>query len=579
MTPNTEIGAGDAFRSRYLLVVAGIYAALLLLTSCQYWGDTYLYVGQIVSARHGRINPVQLWDFGHLFWRPAANSLSQMMPLSWFQGDERVSVSFAFALLSSTLSFLAALSLFGLAWFASRSFWISTVTALSLICCNTFLNLFQGSCYPAALGFASLALCLCLSAVERELPLRYAVWAGLSLCAAMLIWLPFCLIAPAIVMGALVWRGSPQFWRRPDCRQRLLFSVLLTAATVIPLAAAYAWAIRLHGFSSVADVKNWIVDAQNALGQNRNLLRFFFGFPRTFLDMGTDGILFKRYLFHDPYAQVTLFDLVRLSLIKIVAFYTLAAWMIIRLFRQKTGRQILAMFATAAAVVFFFALVLFETGAPERFIGLLPFVALSLAGALSQETVRPLRIAVAACLVAVSLSAVVQLRSHATNTVEAAERRIGDLKPRLVPGSVLWVLTSLEDVYHFAVNNPYHPLNRPDILPVDDLIFAGSPRQKLWREDFAFTTLRAFDGHAEVLLSPRLLASRPQPAWNWTEGDSLYVHWADLRPFLSQLDYGETVNGPDGFTLIPDTPHNRQFLGQVLAKGLPRPTSEHDPIP
>lgn len=579
MVPNTKTGTVDAFRGRYLLIVAGIYAALLLLTSCQYWGDTYLYVGEIVSAHHGRINPVQLWDFGHLFWRPMANAVYEMMPLSWFHGDERVAVSFAFALLSIAGSFLAALFLFRLAWLASRSLWISTVTALFLMCCNTFLNLFQGSLYPAALGFVSLALWLCLTAVERDLSPRYAIGAGLSLCFAMLIWFPFCLVAPALVTGVLVWRGDLQFWRRPDSSRRLIFSIILTAATVIPLAVAYAWAIHIHGFSSVADVKNWIVDAQHALGQNRNLLRFFFGLPRTFLDMGTDGILFKRYLFRDPYARVTLFDLVRLSLIKIAAFYTLAAWLLFRLFSRRPGRQVLAMFVTAAAVVFFFALVLFEAGAPERFIGLLPFVALGLAAALSQETIRPLRIGVAVCLVAVSLAAIFQLRSIARISIETAERRMAGLKPRLVPGSVLWVLTSLEDVYHFAINNPYHPLNRPDILPVDDLIFAGSVRQKLWREDFAFTTLRAFDGRATVWLSPRLLASRPQPPWNWTEGDSLYVHWADLRPFLSQLEYGETVNGEDGFTLIPDTPHNREFLRHVLATGLPRPASEHDPIP
>ena len=368
-------------------------------------------------------------------------------------------------------------------------------------------------------------------------------------------------------------------WRRPDWSGRLRFSLLLTAATVLPLAVAYAWAIHLHGFTSLGDIRDWVVDSQHAMGQNRNLLRFFFGLPRTFLDMGYDGILFKRYLFHDPYARVTLFDLVRLSLLKIAAFYAIAAWMVFRWFSRLAGRQVLAIATTAAAVVFFFAIVMFEAGAPERFIGLLPFVALGLAVALSQEEIRSLRIGIAVFLVGISLWAIVQSRSETRQLTETAERRMQGLKPLLTHGSVLWVLTTHEDVYHFAINSPYHPLNRPDILPVDDLIFAGSVRQKLWREDFAVTTLRAFDNHAPVWLSPRLLAAAPQPAWNWTEGDSDFVHWADIRPFLSQLDYGETVNGPDGFMRIPDTGHNREFLRHALATGKRRPTSEHDPTP
>ena len=56
-----------------------------------------------------------------------------------------------------------------------------------------------------------------------------------------------------------------------------------------------------------------------------------FGFARSFINMGDDGILFKRFLLHDPYNPVSLFDLLRLSLFKYLLFYAFLVWSFKRL--------------------------------------------------------------------------------------------------------------------------------------------------------------------------------------------------------------------------------------------------------
>lgn len=563
MPVNWKSAAAPGPFPRQFWPVVLIYLGLLVATRCQYWGDTHVYVDQIIDTAHGNAPAAELWDFGHPLWRPLAFSLFRHMPLSWFGGEERVTATLSFVVPGVIGGLLAAVGLFGLARSVSRRFWVPLLAACFLLCCNGFLNQFQvGTSYIAGLGGLSLALWLILEGDGRWL---HAAGAGFCLAAAILVWFPYCLVAPAAALCVFLPQGELLFWKQPGWTRRVLFAAIVTFVTLLVTGAAYAWAIHAHGFHTAAEIREWVAGSSHGWNQNRNFVRFLFGLPRGFLDMGHDGILFKRYLFKDPYAGVTLVQLLRVSLLKLALFYVLLAYFLLRLATIRSGRLLLAVFVVASLPLFYFAIFLFEPGSPERYLPLFPFLALVIAFVLDHETWPAVRGLVAASLLAVSLAGIVQSRIATHRLDEVAVRRVTALKGGLAPGSVLWVLTTLEDVYTFAINRPFHPLNRPHPLPVDDVIFAGSDRQRLWREDFAATTLRAFNANAPVWLSSRLLAPRPEADWNWTEGDSPYVHWKDLPAFFSRLDFAEKSGGSDGFIRIADTTANRSLLSHLVS--------------
>ena len=75
-----------------------------------------------------------------------------------------------------------------------------------------------------------------------------------------------------------------------------------------------------------------------------NIRGFFAGglrHPRSFLSMGKDGILFKRFLLKDPYNPVSLGDLIRLSLGKVALFYVVLLATFAGLLRGKAERRLL----------------------------------------------------------------------------------------------------------------------------------------------------------------------------------------------------------------------------------------------
>ena len=61
---------------------------------------------------------------------------------------------------------------------------------------------------------------------------------------------------------------------------------------------------HLHLFR-LQDLLTWISTASHGVDHIRGVSRAVFGFARSFVNMGRDGLLYKRFLLHDPYNPVS----------------------------------------------------------------------------------------------------------------------------------------------------------------------------------------------------------------------------------------------------------------------------------
>lgn len=394
---------------------------------------------------------------------------------------------------------------------------------------------------------------------------RDAVWAGASLAASVCVWFPFVLIAPgALALPLLVGRGGVRN------RLRFAFGAALVAGALTAVAYLVIGA-ALVGVRTPAGFLAWMNEASHGY-RRAGLPRLAFGFARSFIHMGQDGLMFKRYLLRDPFSPVSLADLFKLSLWKLGLFYLSLAAAGVALVRTPRGRRVLAWALAQIVPVFLFALLLFESGMPERYLPLAPAIFAAFALALSSDGARarwwrpPLlvRAAVVAFVAAVVVSNFAAMRVGALAAEqEKVFARIDELHPRLTPESLVVVTHLQDEVSAFYHNFPFHPLNRRGTLRLYSVAEPGSERILTWRQDFADKVLTYWGRGGDVWLSKRLFTERPRPDWNWAEGDDARLSWTHLRPFFSQIETSAEAGGADGFALLARNARNEEFLRRV----------------
>ena len=574
------------------VVVAFVLAAWL--TDAWFMGDTAVYAGSILNYDAGA-NPTRefpFWEFGHLLWRPvgwlayrAARPLTRLavgdypvaqatlalMGLNWIAG------------LVSVVAFRAFLSRLG-----ARA-WAANVAAVAFVFANAFLNYAQTGCaYVPALAFFILALYFLAPRRtddkatgprhdgdgdvgprhgERSFGShRDALCAGASLAASVCVWFPFVLVAPgALALPLLLGRGG--------VRGRLRFAFESVVAASLLTAAAYLFVgVALVGVRTPSGFLAWMAEASHGY-RHSGIARLAFGLARAFIHMGQDGLMFKRYLLGDPYSPVSVADLLRLSLWKLLLFYLSLAAAGVALVRTTRGRLTLVWTLAQVVPVFLFALLLFESGMPERYLPLAPAVFACFALALSSSDgawARWLRVPLLAFAVAVVASDFAAMRVGALAREQGRVlARIDELYPRLTPDSLVAVVHLQDEVSGFYHNFPLHPLNRRGTLRIYSVTEPGSDRNLTWRQDFADKVLTNWERGGDFWLSKRLFTERPLPAWNWAEGDDPRILWAHLRPFFSQLETTTEAGGDDGFALLARTPRNEELLRRVSRE--PRP--------
>lgn len=544
-----------------------VYVLAIWLTNAYYMGDTLFYstlIGRVVSGGSYQAweasGNYSLWEFGHLLWRPLGVLLLPLFaPLvrNSFGGEITVAATYMLVVLNWLSGLATVVLLNALARRVCRQAWVAVAVTVAFIFTQCFLNYTQTGCsYVPGLALLLLGMYLAVRAGERpERALRLSIFAGIALAGCVALWVPFLWAVPTAVVAPLLIGGFERTRLRVAVQSSLTFGALM-----LLLFGGIAIGLGLH---TPAEFKAWVAASSHGIA-NRGVPQVVFGFARSFINMGGDNVAFKRYLLHDPYSPVSFFDLLRLSLWKLVFFYLFLAAITVGLTRAKRGWQTLALLLVNAVPVLVFALL--WNGTPmERYLPLFPALFLALARVLDDGRVWMwLRVSAAGFVVAMILTNFGALsRSSLARQHEATAARVREVQPLLNSQSL--VLVGKDKLEDFIRDVPFNPVNYHNDLRIHSFLPLGFPQLTAWRQDVARRTLAAWQSGGSVFVSRRMFAERPRPEWEWVEGADARLSWKQIYEFFSQLETGQAFGGEDGFVLLARTPKNEQFLTQVAA--------------
>jgi hypothetical protein len=528
----------------------------MLLTASDYLGDTANYVQDVLafdrSGYSAAANP--LWEFGHLYWRPLGwllfKTFGRLTP--YLQtGESNLSVTVMFISTAVVSGFVCALLFYWLASRVVREFWSQILVATACITFYAFLNYaHSGSAYVTGLLGLLAGLCAVIRATDGKSFWLYALLAGVASGFAVLIWFPYAVAMLGVIAAAWLWNS--------DFRMRGRLVIVFVAALAAVVSAGYLFAIWQLQFSSMAELKLWFLSASHGWSQSRRLVRLPNGLARSFLILGDDAVLVKRFVLRDPYAHVTILDLARQMLWKLAAFYSFLLAIIWLL-----SRRLLWICAAAAIPILFFAVAIFEPGSAERYLPLYPFVCIAAAYALSQRSWIA-RVVLAFLILSIGVNVWTLSKNRVGQRIMLpAMSRLESLQGKVSPKGLVAVIALTDTAYRFTEFFPFHPLNRQRAFPVYDVVEIANQRVLTWKRDFAIRALNSFNASEKVWITKRFLSGRPLPEWKWTEGDDPRIAWKDLPAFFKQFSYGSDVGGDDGFVEMEATPTNLAILRAV----------------
>jgi hypothetical protein len=556
-------------------MAAACAAFLLMLTQSPYLGDTALYCADIVLAKGVGGAGSGLWEFGHLLLRPVGWALMQTVgpAVSRLSGLAPMQTAAVLLMALNIAGGLGATALWArMARFAGCDRKLALLLASGLFAMNPVLSYTPaGSSYVIGLFFCTLALWLAQLSGSGDRKAAHAWIMGGAMAMAVLFWFPYVLVAPAVFLfaaGAGMERWSlSRFLERLNERKYWLAKAAFACGLLI--AACYSSAIVIREMHSVSEIRAWASDSSHGMLQNRSLVRMGTALPRLFFYLGEDALLFKRFLFRDPYAPVTAFDLVRASLWKLAAAFSFLALLVWLLARRKEGRWPLLYLTAAAAPLLFFALVLFEPGSPERFMPVVPFLMLVLAALLQRGSTvgRAGRVALSSFFAVVITANVTALfRPSMAAKDDKAYERVRMVVEQAPTNSVAVVLSYAEDAHIFITQSLLHRGNRTRVLPTHALIILPYANADEWKEMLADRVLRAWREGGDVWVTRRVWAERPKPDWMWAEGDDPRLRWKDIPAFFAGIQVERENGGEDGFALLARGGTNQELFERLISK-------------
>lgn len=528
---------------------------LALLTRPTFFGDTYWYVGDIYGTLQGdQRASARIWDFGHLFWRPLGLASARLLlPLmrGFAEFSERAGITMILVAMNGIATLVCAFGICSWAWRITGRPLISSAAAVFFLATNVVLS-FSRAGAPCVPGLACITTAsLIMASIRGSRPL-YAACAGVLAACAVLLWLPYAVTVPAVLSALYVAQDDDRLLAR-----RILLSVIpFCAGVVLTIALGYGFAAWQRDVASWSDVTRWYMQGSHReVQQNRNLIRAFSGLPRSFINMGEDAILLKRFVFKDPYAQVTFAEIIRASVARVALVFISMAVLCFSLWNSLRPRRLLALLAVAFISNVAFA-ALFESGSPDRYLPFYPFLFVALAAVMHLKW--PGRLLAGACsamlvfnVFAVSTGAVAATRARQMARIRSlSQARSSDLA---------YVLNIQDPLVADRYSVPFNA--GIDALPVLEPIlpFAGKEVPR-WRAKFAEDVLAAWQKGARVWVTDRVLFAIPRREWNWVEGDDPRISWREIHALFATLDLKPSLGGPDGFLLLVESGRNRAVL-------------------
>jgi len=530
-----------------------VYLLATAATGAYFWGDSIDYA---IELRRG----LRFWEFGHLFWRPLGALLVAVVGPAQLPGaaDERAGIVLLFVAVCWLSGLGCVVWLRGLLRYAGINGVPAAVAVLAVIFSQTFLNFTQtASSYVPGLAMLLLGCFLLAREAAKEEP---SVWGsiagGAALAAAVGFWFLYVWALPAAVLLPLFLGGFD--------RPRLHLAVRAGMACAMFIALGYAVPLAVLGVTSVEQLRAWIADSSHGVARVRGLDRAAFGFARSFIHMGNDGVLFKRYLRHDDLNPTSALDLVRLSLWKLALFYLFLLALGVGLPWSPRGRRLLGLLALAALPTVGFA-VAWQGGDLERYLPLYPFLFLAVGGLFALERVPLLcKLAALVFILAAAVSNVtVMARPVLWRAEERLAARVEGLRPRLKPNSRVFFVR--DEVEGLDRNHPLHA--ERDALPLEAAATPGLADSARWRQNLARRFLDIWSHDGDVWVTRRLLAEKPRPEWNWVEGDDPDLSWRDLHAFFAALETDDAVGGDDGFVRVTSSANRRRLQDFAAADG------------
>lgn len=570
--PSIALRVGERVEGRRLslpfadyVILAISYVAVMCLTSAHFMADTIFYAQQVLDFSRDK-HWLILFEFGHLFWRLLGYLIfmtSKPVLQFFFPRDPIAQIIVALIAISWLSGLACVLLLYNLARLITRQHSAGLIAGFALLFTDAFLNYSHaGSSYIP--GLASLLVGVRFVLRRRDATSdfwRIALPAAVAFAFSVLLWLPYAFAIPAAV--TTVFLISPY---TPHSRR----IVLLTLATCLFIGTAtYGFVVLGLGIQSIDGLSKWIAaSAHGHLHPQPSIetVRLIFSLPRSFINMGRDGVLFKRYLVHDVYAPESLPHIVRLSFWKMAFFYVLAAMLCLESWRSPRGKEMLAILLTACIPLFVFAVFIFEAGSIERYLPMFPFALITAECVLFSSNVRRLsKWTLLSFLVIMSIVNLLAMSRHTLHVErEQVVARISELEPLLKPTSVVIAIDGQDDVATFPMTFPLDPLVRTKGLQTYYVLQLGNRRVESWRENFAFKVFSTWRRGGDVWLSTRLVSPTPRREWNWVEGEDRRVRWVDLPNFFRQFELGRVAGGADGFVLLAESRQNRQILTSLI---------------
>jgi hypothetical protein len=390
--------------------------------------------------------------------------------------------------------------------------------------------------------------------------IRLRSWSGV----AALFWFPNVLVLPAIAVAVLIWR-TPDWQVAASLRaMRLRALIALASGFAVVLLVGYGIGTVAASVRSPEQFLAWYHSADHGWALNRCYIRIVTGFARLLFDLAEEGIALKRLAFGDPYARTSAVVPAIWGVAKLGVFYLsfgITVLLCLKGKRQQEGGLVLA---AALAALGAFAIV-FEPSTPSRFIALLPFYFVALALVLNgRGTPRWARFGAAVGPMAALILNTWAFAFDNPCTSVAHSRRFDTVQQVASPGDVAVAITGMDDLYYTADACRLHP----SAAGVYQLLDPSNAAAVKWSTLFARKVLETWQAGHEVWLPKRLLADKPLPEWNWTEGDNPAVSWKHLVAFSRQLGWDMAVGDTDGFVRISRSGDNERLLTR-MANGDP----------
>ena len=187
-----------------------LYVSLSLITASAFLGDTVDYASSIVLRFHGKYD--EFWEFGHILWRPMGWAITRTIETvrpDWVKSSAADYHVVLTLIAVSWLAGFATLYLFHrMACFATNDFWYASLSTVGFATAQAFLNYVQAG--TATSGLVLMLAIYILYDVGDD-PLhgdRTSALGGLALAGAVLFWIPYVLVVPAVVFIPLMLRRS-----------------------------------------------------------------------------------------------------------------------------------------------------------------------------------------------------------------------------------------------------------------------------------------------------------------------------------------------------------------------------------